>query len=424
MKKGLFKRWGSVAVASSVLLTGALATGSRAAAPVQLSIWTFGNVIDPVLTAQYTKLHPEITFQSKKSDLDASASSLRYALPSSAVPDIAAVEISYMGEFRNYSNYLTDLKTLTPSSDTMKNDYLGWRWNYMVADNGATLGIPTDVGGLAVAYRTDLFKKAGLPTDRAKVSALWPTWSDYIATGKKYMTATKGKSAFIDIPQTIYTAVINQGNEKYYGSDGKSLIYNTNPNVKAAFNYTAQASQAKIGTNVAQYSPDWNVGMNKGLFATILAPAWMLQYIKQYAPKTKGLWDVASIPGGAGNQGGSALTIPKNASHKQEAWDFIRWYLDAEQQKYEFVHNSIFPTITSLYDDPAIKDLKDPFFSNAPVGQIYSESAKAVKPFVIGKKDRIIDSTFGQALSRIQLGKQIATAAWAQAVNDINRAIN
>jgi hypothetical protein len=46
-----------------------------------------------------------------------------------------------------------------------------------------------------------------------------------------------------------------------------------------------------------------------------------------------------------------------------------------------------------------------------------------VKPFVLGKKDRLIDSTIGQALSRVQLGKQLPQAAWSQAISDITRAI-
>jgi len=422
MFRGNLRKFFVAGISLFTLLGGVLSPMSQAAAPINLSIWTYGNVIDPVLIAQYKKLHPNITIVAKKSDLDGNAQALRYALPSSAVPDIAAVEISYMGEFRNYTQYLTDLSTLTPGAPSLASKYLSWRWNNMVADSGQVLGVPTDVGGLAVAYRVDLFKKAGLPTAPDAVSALWPTWEKFIETGKGYVAKQKGK-AFIDIAQTIYTAVVNQGAQKYYDGSG-NLVYDNNPNIQAAFNYTAAASQANLGTNVAQYSPDWNVGLNKGLYATVLAPAWMLQYIKQYAPKTTGLWNIATLPGNAGNQGGSALTIPTHAAHPQEAWDFIRWYTAPAQQKFEFINNLTFPTVTSLYTDPKVGDLKDPFFNNAPIGKIYSESVKSVQPFQLGKKDRLIDSTIGQALSRVQLGKQLPQAAWTQAMSDIRRAIN
>ena len=54
----------------------------------------------------------------------------------------------------------------------------------MSADGKTQIGLGTDVGGLAMCYRTDLFEKAGLPTDRDAVSKLWPTWDDFINVGK------------------------------------------------------------------------------------------------------------------------------------------------------------------------------------------------------------------------------------------------
>jgi cellobiose transport system substrate-binding protein len=49
-------------------------------------------------------------------------------------------------------------------------------------DGKSLIGLPTDTGGLAICYRQDLFAKAGLPTDPAKVSAMFTTWDDYVAT--------------------------------------------------------------------------------------------------------------------------------------------------------------------------------------------------------------------------------------------------
>ena len=407
----------TIAFAASVVLTA-----PAQAATTKLTIWSFGNVIDTTLQAEYAKLHPEIEIVIKKGDLDQHHSGLKNALYSNVQPDIAAVELSYMGEFRNYSKYLTDLNTLTPSASTIKEDFLPWRWDQMKAPGGEQLGIPTDVGGLAVAYRVDLFKKAGLPTDRDKVSALWPTWEKYIEVGKQYKAKTK--SNFVDTTGAIFGAVLNQGTEKYVSADGRP-IYDTNPTVQRAFTTTANASNAKIGSLIPQYSPDWGVGMNKGTFATILAPAWMLTYIKQYAPKTKGLWDVASVPGKGGNMGGSALTIPKKAAHVKEAWDFIQWYLAPEQQTKLFLDpkNGAFPTTISAYTNPKVLGYKDPFFNNAPIGAIYSQSATSLKPIALGNKDRTIDNTFGQALSRVLLGKQSSSAAWGQALSDIKRAV-
>jgi len=220
--------------------------------------------------------------------------------------------------------------------------------------------------------------------------------------------------------------VLNQGTEKYYQNDGTKdgkLIYANNPQVKTAFQTTANALAAGIGTNINSFTNDWNVGMNKGIFATMLAPAWMMDYIKQQAPKTKGKWDIATLPGGGGNLGGSQLTIPKAAAHKKEAWDFINWYLSPTEQLAIFKQYGLFPSASVLYSNPALKNYKDPFFNNAPVGQIFGTSVQQLKPIYEGKKQRAIDNIIGQALSRVGLKKQTAAAAWTQAMNEIKNAV-
>jgi cellobiose transport system substrate-binding protein len=387
-----------------------------------LKVETFGDVIQPALVADYRKLHPEIKLSIKKSDLDALNGTSLYtqcAAGGAGNPDIAAVEISYSGYWRSYPQCFTDLRTLrtsvgNKSATELKKDYLPWRWEQGVGYNDWVIGIPTDVGGLEVAYRWDLFKAKGLPYKRAEVSKAWNTWPKFIEFGKKYMAkvsaADKKKNiGFMDNVATIYAAMMNQGTQKYYknnGTDAGQLVFKTNPQVKLAFNTTIDAGKAGIGTRIGQFSSDWNVGMTKGTFAVMLAPAWMMDYIKGQAPTTKGKWDIADIPGGGGNQGGSQLTIPKGAKHKQEAWDFISWYLAPAQQLKVFQIYGLFPSTPSLYTDPDLVGFKDPFFNNAPTGAIYADGVKKLKPIFEGKLQRCIDMAMGSAISLVINGKE------------------
>jgi len=280
-----------------------------------VTIWSFGNVIRPELVTEYEAANPGISIVVKKSELDPHHNSLITAMLAKNTPDIAAIEVSYSGYFRSYPKYFTDLRTMGASD--MEKDYLDWRWDQGVADNGAVIGIPTDVGGAAIAYRTDLFKAAGMPTDPAAVSALWPTWDKYFAVGQQYKAKTK--KSFLDSSGTVFAAILNQGTQKYYDRNGE-LIYSTNPQVKTAFEGASKALAAGIGSNISQFTSDWNVGMNKGTFATIIAPAWMMDYIKQQAPSTKGKWNIAALPGGGGNIGGSQLAIQLRRSTLKRPW--------------------------------------------------------------------------------------------------------
>ncbi len=403
-----------------------------------LKVETFGDVIQPALVADYRKLHPDIKLSIKKSDLDALNGTSLYtqcAAGGAGNPDIAAVEISYSGFWRSYPQCFTDLRTLrttvgNKSATELKKDYLAWRWAQGVGYNDSVIGIPTDVGGLEVAYRWDLFKAKGLPYKRADVSKAWNTWPKFIDFGKKYMAkvsaADKKKNiGFMDNVATIYAAMMNQGTMKYYknnGTDAGQLVFKTNPQVKLAFNTTITAAKAGIGTRVGQFSSDWNVGMSKGTFAVMLAPAWMMDYIKGQAPTTKGKWDIADIPGGGGNQGGSQLTIPKGAKHKQEAWDFISWYLAPAQQLKVFQVYGLFPSTPSLYTDSDLVGFKDPFFNNAPTGKIYADGVKKLKPIFEGKLQRCIDMAMGSAMSLVINGKEkVPAKAYAKGLSDADK---
>jgi cellobiose transport system substrate-binding protein len=432
------------ALAVSAISAGAISAPAKAADPVTISIWTFGDVIQRNLVLEYKTLHPEVSLQIKKSDLDPlNGTNMVTACKAENQPDIVAVEVSYSGYWRSYPKCFQDLREMKttgePSAgiaagltanDIAKN-YLPWRWQQGVAFDGSVIGIPTDVGGLEVAYRVDLFKAAGLPTDRAAVSKLWPTWDKFIETGKKYMSKLsaadkKAKKGFIDNAGTIYGAIMNQGTAKYYSNDGTEkgkLIYDTNPQVKLAWNTTIKAFNAGIDTRIGQYSSDWNIGMNKGTFATILSPAWMMDYIKAQAPDTSGKWDIADIPGGGGNQGGTQLGVPAFAKNKQAAYDFITWYLAPEQQLKVFKTYGLFPSTVKLYKDPALLNYTDPFFNNAPVGKIYSEGVSKLKPIFEGKLQRAIDQEIGSGLARVAAKKQTPEKSWADVLKAIKKVV-
>ena len=404
-----------------------------------ISVDSFGDVFLGSMIRRYQALHPDIVIDVKKYNLDdLNGTGLTTGCASGKMADIAAIEVAYAGYWRTKPQCFQDLRDLnttvgSKSATDIKADYLPWRWSQGTAIGGSQFGIPTDVGGLEVAYRWDLFKKAGLPYKRADVSKMWPTWDKFIGVGKRYeakLTAAQKKKnvAFMDNAGAIYSAVVNQGTAKYYAANGSLLQLDptkagANKQVKAAYDATVKGLYYKIGSKIGQFTNGWYTGLNNGTFATVLAPAWMMDYIKQYAKSTSGKWDIASIPGGGGNQGGSMLTIPKYATHTQEAWDFLTWYLAPAQQEAVFTTFGLFPSTPSVYKNAAIKDKKDPFFNNAPVGAIYAAGVQKLKPIVLGPKDRAIDNIIGAALSRYANGKQKQKAAWAQSLVEIKRAV-
>jgi cellobiose transport system substrate-binding protein len=407
----------AIAVLGVTALAGCSSSkkSSASGGNVTLEMWGFSD-LSKSLVSEYEKSHPGITIHSKISDYDASHQTLLTALASGRGPDIAQIAIDYMGEFVANPSTFTDLRQY--GADSLKPDYIDWRWNGGVASDGTIVGIPTDVGGMAVAYRTDLFRKAGLPTSPAAVGALWPTWQGYLDAGRKYVAATHKK--FIDSGKAIFRAESNQGDMKYVDASGKP-IYDTNPQIKTAWDDGVAAIKGGLSDNVATYTPQWDAALANGGIATLIAPAWMLSQIVQQAPKTKSKWNIAALPGGAGNDGGSFLAIAKHAAHPKEAYDFITWLEAPAQQLALFKENQTFPATPGLYDETAVQGLTNPFFGDAQIGKIYIDSVKAVKPHPVGPKDRIIENQFENGIGRVDQGIQDAGAAWTQTLSDVKR---
>src|SRR5690606_17727336 len=96
---------------------------------------------------------------------------------------------------------------------------------------------------------------------------------------------------------------------------------------------------------------------------------------------------IAKVPGGAGNSGGSHLVLPKQGKHPKEAAELINFLTSPENQARVFKEEGTFPSIPALYDDPDLQAFTKPFFNNAPVGKIYTEAVKALKPQHLGPKE-------------------------------------
>ncbi|TDE11142.1 ABC transporter substrate-binding protein [Jiangella asiatica] len=378
-----------------------------------LSIWTFGATgLEEQMEAWAADRGVELEF--KTGELDPHHEQLLTALVSGSVPDVAVIEIGYSATFKASPDSFVDLRD--HGADELADDYLDWRWQNGVAADGTVIGLPTDVGGMALAYRTDLFQAAGLPTEPEQVAALWPSWDEFLAVAEQY-TADTGQ-AFLDDSGVLFETVAKQGSEVFYDTDGEP-IYDTNPQVERAWEVATAAARAGVTADLAAFSPEWNTGMAQGKYAVQLAPAWMLNYIQGQAPDTAGRWNVTTLPEGGGNWGGSQLAIPANAEHPDLAYDLITTVLSPESQLEVFQASGNFPSTPSLYGTPEMREFTSEFFSGAPLGQIYTASVEALEPVVEGEDQRLILREFGNGVDRVEKGDEEPGEAWASTLDAI-----
>ncbi|MCX5394817.1 extracellular solute-binding protein [Streptomyces sp. NBC_00094] len=410
----------------AVVLSGALlaACGSSsdgaatdgAGGEVTITVDLFGSFgyKEAGLYAEYEKLHPGVTI--KQTDTEDEADywkSLQTRLAGGGgLADVQGIEVGRIASVTQLqADKFEDLKKY--GADTLKGQFAEAKWAAATGKNGEVLGLGTDVGPEAMCYRKDLFEKAGLPTDREELSKRWATWDGYLELGKQYKAKAPAKSAWLDSIGSLYSIMIGQEEERYYDASGK-LIWEDNPALRAAWDHSVAASDSGLSAELDQWSPQWNQAFAAGSFATIPCPAWMLGYIKGQAGESgKGKWDVAALPGGAGNWGGSYLAVPRAAQHKKEAYELVAWLTAPEQQVRLFEKQGNFPSSTGAIEKVAAA--KDPYFSNAPIGRIFGDAAKAAPVQVLGVHDQNIAQQITNALSEVERKGTAPEKAWENA---------
>jgi cellobiose transport system substrate-binding protein len=393
---------------------------------VTLTVGLFGTFgyKEAGLYDEYMTLHPNVTIKETSIEFEQDYyQALQTHLAAGAgLSDVQGIEVARIAEVtQTQADKFADLRDL--GADDIESTFFPWKWEAATSPDGAVVGLGTDTGPLAICYRTDLFKQAGLPTDREELASMWQTWPDFLEVGKQYAAKAPGDSAFMDSASGYYNAIIGQAETQYYDEDGNP-IYDTNPAVKDAWDLAVQAIQAGLTAKLKQFDQPWNQAFANGRFATIACPAWMIGYIKgQAGDASSGKWDVASIPGGGGNWGGSYLSIPAASEHQQEAYELIKWLTAPEQQVKMWTQAQHFPSSSTAAEDDAVAAATDEYFSNAPVGELFKESADNLTVAVLGPKDGVIKDTISNGLLRVDQQGEDPDTAWRKTMDDIESAI-
>ncbi|MEV8320902.1 ABC transporter substrate-binding protein [Streptomyces sp. NPDC059900] len=412
----------ALAAATALIALPACGSGSGAAdGKITLTVATFSDFGYKPLIKEYERTHPDIVVKERISQFDQHHNQLSTQIASgSGAADVVAIEEGYLPKFRAVKDKFTNLAD--HGAMDRQGEYLGWKWEQgTLGTSDFVMGYGTDVGSLAICYRKDLFAKAGLPTDRTKVGKLWPTWEDYFATGEKFRSKVKDK-AWFDSSGNIFTAMMNQTEFGFFDAEDK-YIGDSNPKVRDFFMATAKATGDKQSANLQPFSQQWNAGIKLGRMATMTCPAWMTGQIKTAAGEANaGKWDIAAVPGGGGNWGGSFLTVPKQSKHVKEAAELADFLTSAASQKKIFTGPvGALPSLVPVLDDPQVKGTEQPYFNGAPTGKLYAASAKSLKPNYRGTKDQQARIPFGNALQLVEQGKADPDEAWDKALDEADK---
>jgi cellobiose transport system substrate-binding protein len=390
---------------------------------ITLTVTVFGTFgyKEAGLYDKYTQLHPNITVkeQGTGQGLNDENNKLNQTLAAgSGAGDVVALEEGTITQYKGQAQNFVNLNDYGAAS--LKSNFLDWKWQQGTTADGKVIGLGTDVGSMAICYRSDLFAQAGLPTDRDAAGNLWPTWDQYIAQGQAFQAKVKS-AKWTDASTNTYNNILMQAagaNTGYtYFDKSNKLVLGENPDVKAAWDETNKMTTAGLSAGLTSFSDDWVAGFKNSKFATMACPAWMLGVIKGNAGDALAKkWDVTKAPGGGGNWGGSFLAVPNQSKHKTEAADLAKFLTSPDSQLAVFEKVNNLPSSPTVYANTDFQAFKNDYFNDAPVGQIFGASAQALKPVYLGAKNAPVRTAVENALRSVEQGKRTPDQAWQDAL--------
>lgn len=200
----------------------------------------------------------------------------------------------------------------------------------------ALYALPDTQSFFLMYYRTDVLERLGLSVPK--------TWDEFLHAST--IIQRNNMNVYIPYTQIASSTATNVGIGSlnlfptFMLQNGLS-IYNKEQNATALDN--------KAATDVFEYWTDLytDYGFLKqadfynrfrvGVMPLGIAPYSTYMTLYSAAPEIKGRWSVATVPGdNDGNRAiagaGTGCVIVKKSSHKDEAWEFLKWWTSADTQ--------------------------------------------------------------------------------------------
>ncbi|WP_157975134.1 extracellular solute-binding protein [Glycomyces dulcitolivorans] len=384
----------AAAAAGALALSAAACSGSGADddgvtedGKIQLTVSLFGTFgyTEAGLEAEYEALHDDIDVVIEGDGVNWDAEyrpTLETSLETgSGAGDVVGIEEQGVVQLFSNSEHWYDLGK---DYSDRAGDYVDWKWTLGQAADGTQVGFGTDVGGMGMCYRKDLFEAAGLPTDREELAAAWSTWDGFKTLAQQFVDADTGV-AFLDGPTQLQNMLLGQlaGNgdgEMYVDADGNLTL--DSAAAQGSVNTILELNEIGAIGNFVSWSEEWIAAQAAGGFAVMPCPGWMPSGVIEpnSGPDNAGKWDMAAAPGIGGNWGGSWLAVPAQSAHPEEAAELAAWLSAPEQQVKVFEAVGNFPSSPAAQADPKVADSTNAYFSDAPTGQILAASVQNFPP--------------------------------------------
>ncbi|TDQ41997.1 ABC transporter substrate-binding protein [Aureibacillus halotolerans] len=391
-----------------LLLAGCGTASSQAGEKEHITLWYWNRGLDDSLVEQIETQFPNVELEAQKIGGDFRIKLQTTLVGNSGGPDIVMLN-DWIAQYLPYNEHFANLYDY--GAESIQDDYLDWKWNLAEVNDGEKLiALPVDTGPTALFYRKDLFEQAGLPTEPEEVASQLQTWDQYIEAGKKLKESTG--VYMVDSILSIYRMAIAQSPKKFFSEDDEYI--GDQDHMKQIWDTAVKAAETGIAPGIQDGTTDWNAAYNNSQIATVPNAVWGKKILEDAAPNTSGQWRVAEAPGGAGNRGGSFLSVLESSEHKQTSYDIIAWLMSPENQITAYQNYNLFPSAIDALESSELSS-EEEFYGGQNTTKTFVDVAKDVPETYFGEFHSMVNGIFEAELRLVETRGKDPEQAW----NDI-----
>lgn len=305
-------------------------------------------------------------------------------------------------------------------------------WEEMMWD-GRTYAIPTGTANEAFYWNKDHFRAAGLDPDRPP-----KTWKELEEYALKLTTYNEDGSIdqagyipgyWSPFPGSLFLDWPVQKGAKFMEDDGRTVNLTAPANVEALA-WEGQLFQELGGDKLIEKRASFGYGSQQGFasgqLSMILQKSSFVQELQKFAPDLD--YGVAPLPvpedGEQAVIAGSVwIGIPAGAEHPEEAWEFIKYYVQTDTQ----IRSAQFAADNDLatFFPANIEAANSPVQQSQPHNDVFVESMNFAHPStVIPLAHTQFWRSYQTAWDKVMRGSATAEEALQMAQEEVQNALD
>lgn len=282
----------------------------------------------------YTQTHPNVKFELSPSGWDGYFDKLSTQTASGAMPDIVQMDYLYLTTYAK-NDSVADLQEFIDNG-TIDVSGIDEKLLNTGSIDGKMAALVLSTSMINVGYNPDVFDEAGVEMPTGE----W-TWSDFIEASKTIYEKTGKYGVSVDTvaDTNIYNYWVRQHGETLFSEDNKSLGYEDDQIMVDFLNMWAGLMEADVMPNPDEYAQIATLGQESGPVVT--GDAGMIFEWNNYASKVSSINDKIKMvtppladdseEKGLWMKPGMFFCIAQTSTVKQEAAEFINWFVNSEE---------------------------------------------------------------------------------------------